>query len=353
MNETLRSARNLMETSDLDAIQAGGPSSSNQLNVQLEAARADLAELDRRTSETEAELDLASLIFANQNAALVSFLSSLDSQLPAVSGTWLADFYVEDYFDGTSTAELSTLYGQVTLPVLRTQENLVGLDAREQIWVPKTTRVGYATVSGTPVESDWLFDDRAVHALDGRPDTAWWRDRPTSQTVWVRVQAPSNLNANKESNCILLHAWPSLAMHLKKLEYRNPAGTWAEADLSYLVGWDAGTSKLKNIGNLRIWIPPTQVTEFRFQLDLSGSNAQRWGFSQLGLQWVEFQPTATLVATFADLNPPALTEVTVLGQDPDSLAYLTTQIIGPQVSVALTQVSHGTTPVITAVEVSA
>jgi hypothetical protein len=350
-NEQLRSARSLMETADLDTMQAGGPSSSTLLNEQQASLLTDLVELDRRTSETETELDLATLLFTHQNSALAALLTSLESQLPATSETWLADFYTDSYVDASTTAEHSVEYGQVTLPILRTQENLVGFDSREQIWVPKTTRIAYATSDETPEEQEWLFDDRAVYALDGRKDTTWWRARPTTEVVWVRVQVPANLNASRLSNCIILHAFPSFGAALLSLEYRDPAGNWTAADLSYLPGWDE--TQVQNIANLRLWLPPTQITEFRLKLDLSGTQADLWGFSNIQLQWVEFQPSATLVVDYSQHSPPTLETITVLGKDQDALEYLTQNLVGPQVSIGLTQVSQGTTPVITGVQVEA
>jgi hypothetical protein len=347
MADILKSPNSLMETSETGIIVAGGPSSSELLNDLRDGIISDVSELDRRTSELEEKISDLSTILDRQAAALSTAISSLGAQLPATDDKWLADFFVEDLIftgSGGNTAEISTLYGQATLPILTQQDKLVGQDTQGNIWIPRTSQLHYANKSTAPVESEWLSDEDAVHALDQRSDTAWWRDRGTSGDVYIRAVLPTSLNANRLSNCIILHPFPVLSYDLVSVEYRKPDGTWTSADLSYLEGWNG--SKVVTYGNVRIWIPQSQVTEIRAKLTTPGI----WGFADIRVQQVEFSPTATLAVDFSSYSPGTLTTSRLYGKDQSSLAYLTSSINDTKVLVDLVQTTQNSSPVVTAIE---
>ncbi len=349
MSDTIETANSLMETPEVGIISAGGPSSSELLNRLRDGAVTDVTELDRRTAEIQEQVAQLDSLLGYQLTHLAAAYTSLLSRLPSTSGHWLADFYVDDFVvDGVNgtTAEVNTTYGQVTLPILSTQEKLVGMDSRGEVWVPRTAAVHYAYQTAAPSESQWLTDPNYPRALDQRPDTAWWRRRPSAGYVWVRVQVPANLNANRLSNCIILHPFPVLSWDLYSVEYRNPGGNWSSVDLSWLEGWNGSKLPASWLGNLRLFFPQNQVVELRIKLYTD----DLWGFSDLRLQQLEFSPSATLVVDFDDYNTGTLGEATVLGKDPDSLSYLGTSVSTTRVTVNLTQSTTNSTPVITAVE---
>lgn len=99
--------------------------------------------------------------------------------------------------------------------------------------------------------------------------------------------------------------------------------------------------------HVRLFIPQAQVVEVRIRMTTSGI----WGFTDLAVQQVEFQPTATLVTDFAGFNPGPLQAVQLFGKDTDTLSYLQTQINGTRVAVTLAQNTGNTSPVLTGVEV--
>lgn len=345
-SETLQTALPLMATANTDPIVAGGPSSSTNLNQLRDALLTDVSELDRRTADTAGRITSTNAILGAQLTALSARFNSLVARLPATSGRWLADFYTSQFLDAQNGAEVNTTYGQATLPVLSTQEKLVGKDSRDRVWIPQGTAVHYSYAGSVPQEIDWIFDDGSVAALDGRADTAWWLTRPSSGAVWVRVRLPANLNANKLANAILLHPFPTLSFDLLSVEYRNPAGSWTAADLTYLTGYNSSTTTVQWFGPLRLIIPQSPVTEVRLKLSTAG----QWGFNRLAVQQLSFAPAATLIVDFLGYSPGALGSVRLLGKDQDRLSYLTTGINGTLASVALTQESANNSPLLTGIE---
>jgi hypothetical protein len=343
-SETLQSAKSLMEAPNSDIIVAGGPSSSQLLNDLRDAVIEDVMELDRRTEDLSARISLANSIFNTQITMFASRLQSLEARLPSTSGRWLVDMFTSDFIHSTNSAAVNTTYGQATLPILSTLEKLVIVDTRGEVAVPKATQVHYSYKTGTPDETDWLTDDNAIYALDQRSDTAWWATRTSSGAVWVRVIVPASLNANKFANAIVLHPFPALSFDLHSIEYRNPQGVWTSADLTYIEGWDG--SKVNWMGNIRAFVPQTQVTELRIKIATAGV----WGFSRISLQQIEFSPSATLVVNFVSYVPSAISTVNVLGKDQSALSYLTKTVNGYVVSVAMTQLSQNSSPIVTGVE---
>jgi hypothetical protein len=349
MADLLKTSETLLETPETPLITAGGPSSSEVLNRLREGALHDLAELDRRTGEAAEQLTRMDTFLTLQLSQLATALSSALAELPSTTERWLADFWVEDFVTAATTANVDSTYGQVTLPILSTQDKLATEDSRGDVWVPPTSQVHYAYQTDAPTESQWLSDERSKWALDQRPETYWWRERPSAGYVWVRFQVPANLNANRLANCLILHPFPVLAYDLYTVEYRGPAGVWTSVDLSYLTGWDGTKVAASGNGNARLFFPQSQVTEVRVKLYTSNL----WGFQDVRLQHLEFSPSATLVVDFASYSPGTLTAATLDGKDPDALTYLGTQISGTEVTVDLTQTSQNNTPVLTGIEVQA
>lgn len=345
-SETLKSALNSVGTPNTDIIVAGGPSSSELLNDLRSTIIEDITELDSRTTANATAVAMANTVFNGQLAAISTYFQALVNRLPSVSGRWMADFYTADFVDSNNSATINTTYGQATLPILTSQEKLVGEDSTGKIWIPKTAQVTYSYSNSTPQETDWLTDDNTMSALDQRTDTAWWRSKETSGTVWVRVRLPAALNSNKLANTIILHPYPVLSYNLLSVEYRNPAGVYTTADLSYLNGYDAANTRVNNMGNVRLFIPQSQVVELRIKL----STSQLWGFTKISVRQTEFSPTATLITNFTGYNPPSISAINVFGKDQNTLSFLTTAINGLTASVALTQNTQNTTPVITQVE---
>lgn len=345
-SETLKTGLNLTQTPSTDTIVAGGASSSQLLNALRDHTIEDIVELDNRTDALSRQQVLMNTVFSQQLTAMATRLQALENRLPTASGRWMVDMFTTDFVHAANTALINTVYGQATLPILTQQEKLVGRDSRDQVWIPKGSAIHYSYQNTTPVETDWVSDDNMVLALDQRSDTAWWLSRPSSGTVWVRVKIPANLNANKLANCIILHPYPVFNFDLVSVEYRNPAGIYTAADLSYLEGYNANTTTVQGIGNVRLLVSQAQMTELRIKLTAPNI----WGFSKLSVQQLEFAPTATLAVDLLAYNPDTINTATVFGRDQDALSFLTTQINGTRISVAMTQNTQNSSPVITQVE---
>lgn len=352
VSETLTTAKTLMETPDSDIITAAGRSDSNLLNNFREHLVSDIISLDRRSKDLEQNQAMAQLMFNAQVSAISSAYNSLLARLPATSGRWYVDFYTNDYVGGANDAEINTVYGQATLPILSSQEKLVGVDTRGKTWIPLATQVQYSYNATAPNEQDWLLDSNYVFALDTREDTAWWRNRGTSGTVWVRVKVPTNLNANKLANCVILHNFPALRNTLVSVEYRNVVGSWTSIPIDYLNEYLTANSTATLVGNIRLFFPQTQVTELRIKL----TTYDYWGFQLISLRQVEFSSNATLSVNLAAYNPGTLTNATLYGKNRTTLSFFNKTITnaappsGPIVSYNLVQTAQNQSPVITGLE---
>lgn len=345
MADTLSSSNALIE-STAGQISPGGPSSSALLNQLFQGIQKDILRLDEVASSNEVQLARSTALFTAQANSLVVALLDLYSQLPISSDAWSADFFTTAFIGNGTTALVAPAYGQVTLPIRTTQENLVGKDSRGRVWIPPGAQISYAVSESTPAETDWITDSTGDLALDNRKDTAWSRTLDTPGTVWVRVRVPANLSTSKHSNTLILHPSPALSFDLVSAECRLPSGAWQPLDLTYLEGWDSESSKVVSCGMARLFFTPSQVTEIRLQI----SATDTWGFSHISLQQNEFLPTAALVVDYTDLTDETFASAVLHGKDPNFLSHLSTAITPGQVAVSLVQTAQGTSPVISSVE---
>jgi hypothetical protein len=134
------------------------------------------------------------------------------------------------------------------------------------------------------------------------------------------------------------------------VEYRNPAGVYTAADLTYIEGYSTSKALIEGAGNVRLFVPQTQMTELRIRLNTAGM----WGFSKISVQQVEFSPNATLVVNYQSMNPNSIDEVFLFGKDQDALAFLPKQVSGAAptllVTVQLSQNVSNASPVLTGIE---
>src|SRR6266566_8159130 len=152
-SESLKSALNSVETPNIDIVVAGGPSSSELLNNLRRSLIEDITELDHRTNANAISVVMANTVFNGQLASIASEYQALLNRLPTTSGRWMADMYTADFMATQNSATINTTYGQATLPILSAQEKLVGLDSRDQVWIPKGSAVHYSYQSSTPQET--------------------------------------------------------------------------------------------------------------------------------------------------------------------------------------------------------
>lgn len=346
--EPVRSADTLIETPIVDSIKSGGPSSSLLLNQLRGSVQADLVRLSQKTNDTELALARAASLLSAQTTAFTSRLNGLEALMPSATGRWLADFFTSAFTYTGNTADISTVYGQATLPIRSTEEKLVGTDARGDVWVPNDTQIHYSYKTTTPSESDWLADEEALYALDGRYDTAWWRDKGTTGTVWVRIKVPPLLNASQSANTICLHPFPSFSTDLLDISYRATNGSWTTADLSYIEGWNG--TKVVGMGNARLLFAAVPITEIRLKLNVITS---LWGFQWIALRSTQFTPTASLIVTFSPYSLTSAAAASLYGKDQSSLNLPTTITNGTPttVTVGLSQSSSYVSPVLTGIEV--
>jgi len=346
MSLKINSSLNMIESSDEEIIKAGGPSKSELFNKLRDGLVADILAIDSQAEDNKTKISDATAIFNTQLAALSTRISSIDAKVPSAQGRWLIDFFSNALLDGANTALINTVYGQITLPILFSQEKLVGIDSQGKVWLPKSTVVEYSYLSSTPNEEDWILDDNFTKALDLRNDTAWLLNRGSSGTVWVRITPSPGISTVKKSNIIIFHPYPVLTNDILSVEYQNTSGIWTNADLSYQLGWDSGTSKIVEAGNIRLLIPETQVTQVRVKMNVTDA----WGFGKISMQQVEFDASASVVVDFTSFNPGTIGSVTVNGKDPSTLALLTTGINGNKVTVDLNRDTQNTSPLITGIE---
>lgn len=350
-NQNIISINSSIESANAEIVKFSGPSNSGLLSTLHKANSSDVAAMFNRLEAIEDNLSLLANVVATQGDTVAALITSLQAQLPVLNNRWLIDFYTLAFIHNSNTASINTTYGQATLPVTTTTETLIAKDVDGIEWIPDNTRIDYAYTERIPSESDWRPDSNATNALINPENGIFWvKEKSGNNNCWIRVRPSPQVSSNHLSNVIILHPYPSLGLDIKSVQYRTPSSGWIYADLSYNWNWDATNSKLTNACPLRIFIPPTQVVELLINLDLSSGSIVTWGFSKISLQFLSFTPTATLAVDFNTFNPSSVNLVNIFGQDRDVLNYLVPSIVNTEVSVNLTQITQGTTPVITGIE---
>lgn len=370
--DRVQTARSLLDSAGNPRITFGGQSSSSALNVINENLRSDLLALDSDIASAAQELARNRALMACQSGAFGTAISQLAASLDYIKTNLTdkvrVDLYDNRYVDtANTTAAVDTTFGQATLGITGQSDWLVATDLEGNTWIPKSTRIRYASnsdghvpnpnaASGATVD-EFMENEQFVYCLDGDPGTMWVQER-THDHVWIDIQVPTDTVTNVFANTLILRPFPAFCHDLVSVDIISQSGnvmSLTADQLKYLPGYNETASPhvISSIADVRIFFPPTQVA--RVRLHVKPGNHAYWGFSAIELKTTNFQATSRLVFDLNPINNGRFTNTPSLllrGNDEPYLTKVLPSISNFKATYNLSQPAAGYTPIITAVDVS-
>jgi hypothetical protein len=341
--DTINTVSLTVDSLETPSIKGGGSSSSSVLNRFNQSIVKDIGSiiiylnklLDRSSKIADAS--------ASQGAALSAPLTTLTTRVDTLltdTNYVMADFFKSDYVDsGNTTANVDNLFGQVTLPVTSSSDLLVQTDSFGFNQVSSEVSLGYSTSVTTP--ADGLFVS-ASDGLDMLLRRGVWVINKPGESVWIKVKAPLQyLGLNP--NILEIYPFPAFGCHISDVKVRKSSGSavWEDIDITYLPGYDSGTSKVKNAGPLKIHLDGEPINEIMFKMEPVGS--YKPGLYNLRVLSNTYNQNATLTVQDATRD---LDTITIYGKDPLDLALIPTVITTTKARLDLSSPSTYSTPVI-------
>ena len=339
-----------LESADKPKVKAGGSSDSDVLNRYFSAIAQDMTLLATRCNTVSARAARLATGAAAQGGALGALFQSLSTRVDTVqaSGRVLCDLHSTNYIDaGTSTAELSQLWGQATLPIRSLQDLLIQQDVYGNPLISPVVEISYqeSTVSSVNTLDHSLFqvDPDAIYML--LDQQLWLRDRTVGQTyLWVKVRAPLEYLGLTPN---LLEIWPCpcFAMNLAGVYVKKlgDASTYYSQDLTYLPKYSTSSGKVENFGPVRLHLNNEAITEVVLCIQLQSAGC--WGLDRLKIYHTEYDPSGTVV--FQDPFSRSVRGVVLRGKDPSSLAAIPVSTTGNTSTITLSSADTAKTPVVT------
>lgn len=349
--KTLESPGFLLESAEAPKIKPGGSSSSNVLNRWVQSLVQDVTLMATRLNALATQSDRLSAGADAQGATMSATLNSLQTQVDAmtVSGRVLVGLHTNRYInEGLSQCNVSSVFGQATLPIRAQTDLLVQQDVYGGAYISPEVELSYAyssvdeafQVSQIDALQNWTVDPSAIYML--RDEQIWLVDRPTgARRVFVRLRAPLQFRG-LSPNVLDLRAFPYFAPDLQAVLYRRAGDTaWTRADISYVPNWDA-SDVCYEVGPVRIHLPNEPLVEIAIVLDVL--DVPSWGFHSIKLWHTEYEASGKLVI---DNEFGPIGSVVLRGKDPASLSGLTVNVTGSRAEIALTSADTSRTPVLT------
>lgn len=353
----LESIQFLVPSAQNPKVKAGESSDSNLLNRYFKSLSQDISSLTTRTSLLASYCQRSQMTGSAQAGAIQAMITALNARVDAIiaSGSVLADLHSNDYINSSSTAEVSTVFGQATLPIRETVDLLVQTDAYGNNYVSDLIKLSYAvtSTSSEPSSLDFREDPAARDMLKGERGWIYESTVNSSQYIWLRLDFPFEF-LGREPNVLELWPIPPFTMDLLEVSYHefgaSLTSSWQTLDLTYLPGYNEtlfGNTYVNNFGPIRLHLPTdVSLSSLRFKLKVR-SGISYWGVHQIKLYHFEYDDTATLVLE----NPYgfSLSSLYIKGKDPDELADLSSSIVTSTATITLTSNDPRSSPIITGV----
>ena len=354
-----RTGRELVSTLQETSLGAGSPSSSHLLNRAIDGIRSDLDLCATEVADSADALRILTLALASQEAGLARAFSALTAQSGALlSGSRAsADFSLcARVVAGSTTAEISPLFGQAVLPARSRQNCLVIERPGEPPAIPDSAAILYAIQAGQtspgnpPADSAFGEDPYWVWAVDGDDRTFWGVEDPTTtgHMAWVDIQLPGDVSGARRCNELEVVPFPLFGCSLVSVRAEVIGTGWVDLDYSYVTGYNTSTGVVTGLGPFRLCFPRLPIRRFRLGLFVSGF----WGLSRVRAMDAVYASSATIAVDFSADSPGTITQVDLLGRDPQVLLSQVVTVNGPSVTATLTSPSPSTTPVLTAIRAS-
>ncbi len=344
---TFESVQFQVESTEAPKIKSGGSSSSNILNRYLEALSQDLVLLAARTGVLADRSNRVTSAANAQAAALLAAFQSVSTRVDQASSysQVVADAHKSMYINtASSTADISNIFGQVTLPVRSTTNLLVQPDVYGNPYLLSDVEVSYAFNNSTPSDLEYTVD---VEALEMLKENQTWVLPPTGTSVWIKIKAPLQFRG-LTPNVVEIHPFPAFGINIDEVSYLKAGdsftGSWTTLDLSYLPNYNSTSTKVEMAGPVRLHLPNDPVSQIRMKLS-PRSGAFAMGLHRLRIYHREYDQTGTIV--FKDPFSRTIGNTTLKGKDPATLSLLSKSTSGSQLTVTLTTTNTTETPVIT------
>jgi hypothetical protein len=341
-----------LESIEGPKIKAAASSSSDVLNRYFDAVAQDIALITTFTNNLSTKADRLQAITASQGAAYLNMFNNLSSRVDAASGydQILVDMRSDSYINTVdTTATVNKTFGQATLPVSSTQDLLMHTDVYGNKSISDELEFSYLENTSSTPPSNGNFQV----AIDGlymlREDQSWIRTSPSGSTqAFVKIKAPLQFRGLTPN---LLELWPLPVgmLKLNGLWYQEAGvgsdGLWTAIDYSYITGYNTSTSKIDNLGPIRVHLPNTPIAQIALAFDVSSSLT--WGIYKLKIYHNEYSSTGTLVVK--DPYNRTVGDIVLRGKDPSDLSLLSVQKSSNEVQISLQSSDSSTTPVISGV----
>lgn len=349
-SQRLESAVFVSETVEAPKIKGGGSSSSTVLNRYHDALAKEMAGLTLLTNEHASRSTRVADMAQAQAAATSGLFDSLSTRVDVLasgSPLVLADLFGSRYVSsavGETTVEVNELFGQATLPIKGETDLLVQQDSKGDLVASSEVSL-YYTYESSPTADKLIKSPEGMGMLLRRQAWLGKEARP----VWIVLEAPLQY-LGLSPNVLEIYPLPAFGMDVSSLSVELVDGGWTSVDCSYLprytnAGAYAGLNYIQRAGPLRIHLPGSPVTRIRFRLHpLSGAP---WGLYDLRVKAVEYEQSGSL--TVLDPYGRAISEVTIRGKDPTTLANLVTDATSNKVRIELSSTTTKSSPVITGV----
>jgi len=352
-NNNLKTTGILVDSIDYPKIKSGGSSSSSVLNRFHDLITKDIGSilvyLNRMVDRSTRIADASSAQSAALNAPLTSLNSRVDTLLDDSSFV-MADFFTSNYIStsGSDTvADVSSLFGYVTLPITSSTNLLLHTDSYGNNQVSSEVQLSYTT-QAVPQNYDFVNSSNGLDMLLRK--NVWLIDAP-GRAAWIKIKAPLQyLGLNP--NVLELYPFPAFGADIESVQYQRAGaglgGEWVDVDISYVPGYNTGTQKIEAAGPLRIYLEGEPISQIRFKMTPKGD--YRFGLYDVKVLSNSYSQSGTL--TVKDPDSRTIDGLTIYGKDPEDLANLSTSLTANKARIELVSTSTYKTPVINRVVLS-
>lgn len=346
--KTFESTEFLLEAVEKPKIKAGASASSNILNDYFDRLSKDLVLLASRGNYLARRADRIELAGAATSAALLASLQSVSTRVDSASAynQVMADIHSSFYINTVSTtAELSYIFGQATLPVQGRTDLLTQTDVYGNKFVSPEIELSYAIKATEPNALDYQVDPEAVFMI--RDEQLWVLDA-TSTLFWVKLKAPLQYRGLIPNE---MEIWPipEFGVNILEIAYQGAgdsfSSSWTPLDLSYLPNYEVTSGTIQMAGPIRLHLPGVPISQIRIKIQPRGSVPI--GIRKWKVYHTEYESSGTLVVK--DPYSRTVGNTILSGKDPADLSLLTVTTLANQATINLTTTDSGKTPVITGV----
>ena len=352
-----------LETIQDGRFRAGGPSSSALLNQMTVAIQKDLTSLALEVADCVDSQRILSLALGAQEAGLARICSAMTTQMSGLTfgSTSTADLFLCERIvadPSQTSADITPLFGQATLPAVSRQNVLVVESPGMRPYIPKDAAVMLAlqpsvttsTGAQAPVDSAFGEDQYWPYCIDNDDRTFWPIEDPTAagHMAWIEIRLPGDVSGGYRCNELEFIPFPLYGTSLVSVQAEVIGQGWRNLDFTYVEGYNSSSGVVAGLGPMRLCFPQSNIRRFRIGLFVGGF----WGVSSVRVLHAVYASPATVTADFSQDNLTAIHTVVPGGKDPGALQQMMLTINAAQTTITLSSNLPSSTPVLTYLKAS-